>query len=249
MSTKKKPKLNTLSVSTVTTLGSMSDLSHATPQSAAVLMAGGSVVPLGLSRPRSCRICQNPARGYIEQWLSRRWSIESINLALDERLRITRDNVDTHLRGCMETVNGLNILRAWAESQDGETPTSAARMDRVIDNMISDAEQAVDSGQIQMQLKPADVIALAKIVQEREAAKAGSVGQEVFEQIMVEYFDVLRSTTTVEQQKQIAKALEANPILRALAGRTLEPTIVESQAVLATVGSGGSSWNTEGFEG
>lgn len=247
MVTKKKPQGRTLSASTVTSVPSLGDLTRATPQSAAVIQVGGTIASPGYTRQLVCRICQHPARGFIEQWLSRRWSLESINRALrgDDDHKITQGHIDSHLRLCLGET-GLNTLVNWLRSQDPDyDPNPLARIDVVIENLVSDVEQAVDSGQIAAQLKPADVVAIAKLVSERESAKRGAVGKEVFEQVMVEYFEVLRGTITPEQQEQISRQLAANPVLRALSGRLQEPTIIETDGKMLPVGA--PAWDTEGF--
>jgi hypothetical protein len=63
-----------------------------------------------------------------------------------------------------------------------------------------------------------------------------------------QYWDTVRQHTTVEQQRTIAKALEANPVMRQLTGQSQEPTIVETEGVLITAG-GGTAWDTTGYEG
>lgn len=242
--------MTSISVNTITRCGTTRDFTRATPQSVAVMQLGGTLTSPGLSRSGECRVCGHPARQYIETWLTRGWTCATINDALrgGEAHKLTPAQIESHLSICIGSMNGWNTLVRWTRSQAGEAPTLADWAEEAFGSMLADVQQAIDMGHFMASLKAADMIKIVQMAFDRAEAAKGQLGETVYQQLLGQYWDTVRQHTTVEQQRTIAKALEANPVMRQLTGNAQEPTIVETEGVLITAG-GATAWDTEGYLG
>ena len=242
--------MTSISIHTHTRLASTGDFTRATPQSVAVMQLGGTLTTPGYER-KDCRICQHPAQQYIETWLARHWSLSSINRALrsGEAQALTTEHVDSHLRICIGSENGYNTLFRWKRSQSDEAPTIADRIEEAYNAMLTEVEQAIDIGQFAASMKASDMIKVLQIGAERALSMEDQLGEGMYQQLLSQYWDTVRENTTPEQQRTIAKALDASPAMRQIIGKTqeVEPLIIEAEGTLVPTGTV-TAWDTAGYQ-
>jgi len=239
-----------ISVNTISVLKETSDLTMpVTPQSAFIMRIGGRDIPLGLARGH-CVICNHPCQSAIEWSLVRRRSLQTINKMLPEGTdRIDMPHVVSHLRTCMLSRDGYAALRHWVEREAEGYDTPGARATDLLDDLLTSAENFIESGAMEANMKPSDAIAIVKMAMSLDE-DVQAIGEETYTEAFATYLDAVREHTTEEQQRAIARALATNPVLRRLAGQeSHDVMVVEATAELVESTGRRSSWNTEGYEG
>lgn len=241
----------TVSLHTLTSIPSPGDLTlPISPQSAVMVRAGNTAVPLGYTRHR-CVICNHPCRRSIEVCLSRRWTVNTINSMLPEQSsRIDRDQVVGHLHTCMMSHDGHATLRRWMEDEANGIKTPAQRGSAILDELLTVLERAIDVNfeELARSARISDIIAGVKLANDVSADIKDQHSDEVYQEAFVQYLDAVRANTSIEQQRLIAQALMANPVLRVLSGDDIQPTIVETTAQASSTPSA-AAWDTSGYEG
>ena len=239
----------TIAIHTISSIPSPEDLAlPVSPQSSIIVRAGRTSVPLGYTR-HNCRICNHPCRRSIEVCLARRWSITTINGMLPQAAPpIDRDAIVGHLNTCMMSHDGHATLRRWLEEEANGLKTPAQRGSAILDELLTVLERAIDTNfdELAASVKISDIVAGVKLANEVSAGLNEQHGEEVYAEAFAQYLDAVREHTTPEQQQAIARALTTNPVLRALSGEDIQPTIVETTAIERSTPT---AWDTSGYEG
>lgn len=187
----------------------------------------------------NCKTCQSPNRLYIESELVRGRSYRSISRSLvgmpeGEKGHPSHESISNHVTAGHVPL-GAATQRRIIERRAKEIGRSVEDSEDPLVDYVTVNQMIVHKGfemlaSGSLDIKAADVIGAAKFLKQVEDAAGGDIDTQAWIEATMEYMEIAQRFIPPQAWAEYSAALQASPVLRALAARqqqTIEGEVAE----------------------